>query len=113
MARSSFEKQMKTALNEFKKLNFKLTNEAMREENEEVKRLMQRSTINIDSGKFKAGWKTKDYPNSAWTWNGYLTNIIEYSARGPKPFIIDTFRRNEPQIAQNLIKRIESKLRRK
>lgn len=108
-----FQKQMKTIMNDFKKQNFQVTNEAIREETEEVKKLMQTNTTNVDSGKFKAGWKTKDYPNSSWIWNGPLTNIVEYSVRGPKPFIVALFRRNEPQIAQNLIKRIETKLRRK
>lgn len=109
----SFQKQMDRIINNFKKQNFKLTNEAIREETKEIRNLMQTNTTNIDTGKFQAGWKTKDYPNSSWVYNGPLTNIVEYSARGPKPFIIALFRRNEPQIAQNLIKRIESKLRRK
>ena len=108
-----FQKQMKTILNDFKKQNFGLTNEAIREETEEIRKLMQTNTINVDTGKFKQGWKRKDYPNSSWVYNGPLTNIVEFSARGPKPFIVALFRRNEPQIAKNLIKRIESKLRRK
>ena len=113
MANNDFKKQFDTAINKFKRDHYKITQEALKEVNQEVKKTMESNTNFADTGKFKAGWKTKEYPNSAYTWNGYLTNIIEFSKRGPAPFIMQVFKKNEMQFAKSVIKKIERKLRRK
>ena len=113
MATDDFKKQFDKAINGFKKTHFKITQEALKETNQEIKETMKSNTDFSDTGKFRDGWKTKEYPNSVYTWNGPLTNIIEYSKRGPAAFIMRTFQKNEMRFAQSVIKKIEKKLRRK
>lgn len=112
MANDDFKKQFDTAMNKFKRDHFRITQEALKETNQEVRKTME-SNSPVESGKFRSNWKTKEYPNSAYTWNGPLTNLIEYSKRGPAPFIMRVFKSNEMRFAQSVIKKIEKKLRRK
>ena len=113
MPNDDFKKQFDTAMNIFKKDHYKITQEALKEVNQEIRQTMESASPPGDTGKFRSGWKTKEYPNLAYTWNGPLTNVIEYSRRGPQAFIMQTFRRHEMQFGRSVIKKIQNKLRRK
>lgn len=105
------EKQFQKALRDFSNKNFKLTQKAIKETADEFKKTIVANSP-VDSGNFKGSWRRKDYPNASYLWNGPLTNIIEYSARGPRPFIRDTFNRSKKDIEKTLITKIQQKLRR-
>jgi len=78
---------------------------------DDVKNTMQAATTNVKTGKFKRGWKVKKYPNSKYVYNGPLTNIIEFSKRGPKPFIRDTWNRIEADTKRKVINGLRQKLK--
>lgn len=113
MPSNDFKKQFDTAMNKFQRDHYKITQQALKEVNQEMRKTMESASPSGATGQFKAGWKTKEYPNSVYTWNGPLTNIIEYSRRGPRAFIMQTFKRHEIQFGKSVIKKIENKLRRK
>lgn len=112
MARESFSKQMSRTLRQLKKVNYAITQEVIKTVTEEIKEDMQNATVNVNTGKFKDGWKIKQYKNQAYVYNGPLTNIVEYSSRGPRPFIFDTFRQNEARYAKSVVNNFNKKYRR-
>ncbi|MDA3781212.1 MAG: hypothetical protein PF487_13450, partial [Bacteroidales bacterium] len=91
---------------------YKIVQEALKEESQKVSKLMVNNSPS-NTGKFREQWDEKLYPNSAYVYNGPLTNIIEHSKRGPKPFIQNTFDKNRSDILNSLINRIKNKIRRK
>ena len=77
----------------------------------DVKNTMQAATTNVKTGKFKRGWKVKKYPNSKYVYNGPLTNIIEFSKKGPKPFIQNTWNRIEGDTKRKILNGLRQKLK--
>lgn len=109
MARESFAKQMDKTLRQLKKINYAVTQEVIKTVTEEIKEDMQTATVQNKTEKFKEGWKIKQYNNAAYVYNGPLTNIIEYSARGPRPFIFNTFSSNEAKYAKSVVNNFRKK----
>ena len=71
----------------------------------------------------KRSWKTKYYKNVKFIYNERgaqgvdkgipLANLAEYSRRGPRPFIQQTWERNKAQIAESVKRKLELKLKNK
>jgi hypothetical protein len=68
------------------------------------------ATSNVKTGRFKAGWKVKKYPNAKYVYNGPLTNIIEFSSRGPKPFIREAWNRIQGDTKRKVINDLRQKI---
>lgn len=107
------EKQFEKTLNDLRRISFEAANESVKEVAAETRDLMKSATTNVRTGNFKRGWDKKDYKLASYIYNGPLTNIIEYSKRGPKPFIISTFERAKGSLFRKLIQKIKNKIRRK
>lgn len=113
MSNIDLEKQFQKEIRKFAEKSYKDVQEALDEESDSFMKTLESATPVGKTGRFRAGWKKKKYPNEVYIHNGPMANISEYSARGPKPFIISLFQRNESSIKQSLIRRIQKKIRRK
>lgn len=99
----SFTRQMDKVLRDFKKKNYAVTQKVIQTVTEEIKEDMQNATTNVNTGKFKDGWKIAKYKNQSYVYNGPLTNIVEYSARGPQPFIENTFTQKQARYKKRVV----------
>ena len=115
-----FEKEFRILVNSFKNQNFNVTQEALKIASEEMaKRLMVASPSN--TGLFKSSWKVKQYTNVCYVYNNRgaggidkgipLTNVIEYSRRGPQPFINSLWEKNKNEIKELFIKEFERRMK--
>ena len=114
------EKQFQKTLQSLNKISYEATQKGLKVAAEETVKIMSAATNpKSGTGAFKRGWKIKRYPNKAFIYNVRkggrmpMTNIAEYSSRGPKPFIKLTEKANENRIRNVLIKKIELEIRRK
>lgn len=113
------EKQFEKTLQSLTKISFEATQKGLLMAGEETVKIMSSATNTKGSGRFKASWKLKKYPNKVFVYNDRkgdripLTNIAEYSVRGPKPFIKQTEQTNQNQIKSFTIKKIENEIRRR
>jgi hypothetical protein len=120
LSKLDLEQQFQKEIRKFSNQAFDIVQEALEEEAESLKNQLAAITPVGPRGKFKAGWKKKKYPNHMYVYNDALgsnnvplSNITEYSRRGPHPFILSAFERAKSSIQQSLIQRISKKLRRK
>lgn len=70
-----------------------------------------------DTGLFKRSWKVKTYPNAGYIYNergaggidkgAPISNIAEFSRRGPDPFIFSAWEKNKNEIKEIFIKEFE------
>jgi len=74
-----------------------------------------------NTGFFKRSWDVKLYPNVNYIYNPRgpgglekgipLTQVSEYSRRGPKPFVFKTWERNKSDILNIFKKEFERRLK--
>jgi len=107
----TFGSEFDKIVNEYREKAYQETQKVLEAAADDVKNTMQAATTNVKTGKFKRGWKVKKYPNSKYVYNGPLTNIIEFSKRGPKPFIRDTWNRIEADTKRKVINGLRQKLK--
>ena len=121
MAEFDLEKEMRTIVNKFSEKNFKATQESLKEVGAEMANVLTASTpATKGSGLFRASWKIKSYKNAVYVYNSRgvkglnagipVSNLAEYSARGPKPFIINTFNANKTKIYNDFVKKMKQKI---
>jgi len=110
---SNLEKEFQREIRKYSETNFKIVQEALDETADEFRKTLESATPVGITGKFRRSWKKKKYPNSIYLYNGPLTNIAEYSRRGPAPFIHTLFESYKKTLEKSLIKKIEQKIRRK
>lgn len=115
-----FEKEFRRIINDFTKISFDATQEALKiAADETARRLMLASPVN--TGLFKSSWGVKQYANVCYVFNNRgaggiekgipLTNIIEYSNRGPNPFIFRTWENIKNEMKEIFIKEFERRIK--
>jgi len=115
------EKEMRTIVNKFKKINYKATQEGLEQAGNNMVRIMARRTPQgKGTGQFKRSWKLKKYPNAVYVYNDRgtkgiglgipISNLAEYAHTGPKAFILRSFEENKRQIYNDFKKIMEQKL---
>jgi|SRR5690554_28400 len=114
------EKQFRTVINKFTQKSFDATQEALKTAAEDMAVRLKNATP-VDTGLFKNNWKVKSYHNVCYVYNERggkginkgmpLTNISEYSNRGPAPFISKTWERNKNEIKKIFIKDFERRIK--
>lgn len=112
MSKGFLEKEFEREIRKYADKNFKIVQESLAETAEEFKKTLESATPVGNTGKFRGNWKQKKYPNTVYLYNGPMTNIAEYSRRGPAPFIHSLFESNKESVRKSLIKNIEQKIRR-
>jgi hypothetical protein len=100
-----FQQEMIKQINMCKKIGYEATQKALKASGEEMVKRASEATNTNGLGIFKASWKLAPYPNSIYIYNSRgvlgpdkgipLSNLSEYSARGPHPFILSTFERSK------------------
>jgi len=115
------DKELRTIINKFRKENFKYTQETLAEVGNNMAQILSRNTPTTKgTGLFRSSFKVKPYVNSVYVYNDRgakginagipISNLAEYSKRGPKPFILNTFNSNKVQIYNDFIKIMQQKL---
>jgi hypothetical protein len=107
----NFEADFHKILDKYKEKAFVETNKVLESAANNVRQTMQGATQNVNTGRFKAGWKVKKYPNEKYVYNGPLTNIIEFSKRGPRPFIRETWNRIQGNVQREILNGLRQKLK--
>ena len=110
----SLEKQLRTIINEYSKVAFDKTQEALAETAEEVVTIMERnSPVGGSAPGFKTQWEAQNYANQSYIGNKKqaangipLINILE----GKSKLVSNTWERNKANIQSSLIRKLESKL---
>ena len=121
MAEFDLEKEMRTVINKFNKKSFNATQESLKEVGIEMSHVLTAATPPTKgSGLFRGSWKIRQYKNAVYVYNERgakginagipISNLAEYSARGPKPFIINTFNASKTKIYNDFVKKMKQKI---
>jgi len=116
-----FEKEMRTVVNKFKKINYNYTQDALNDVGKSMADKLARSTPPTrGTGLFARSWKVKRYPNAVFVYNERgtggintgipVSNLAEYAKTGPKAFILRTSKESERQMYTDFIKIMKQKL---
>ena len=114
-----FQKEMAKQINEFTKISYKATQKALAKAGAELVGIMKRNTPPTrGTGRFQNAWDVKIYPNAVYVFNTRgvkgenkgipISNLAEYSSRGPEPFIRRTFKANEAKLFETFKKEFNS-----
>ncbi|MDA3781198.1 MAG: hypothetical protein PF487_13380 [Bacteroidales bacterium] len=114
----NFQKEMATIINKYRKENFKATQKALEIAADELARTMASNTpAGMGTGLMKRSWGIKKYPNEVYVYNsrgakGFnlgipLSNVAEYSRKGPNRFIGRTFEANKQKIVDTFKKEFQ------
>ena len=114
------ETEMRKIVNKYRKINYKATQEALEVAGNNMARRVSRRSPTGATGLFKANWKLKKYPNAVYVYDERgtkglgagipISNLAEYSSRGPKPFIANVLKANERNIYNDFKKTMIQKL---
>lgn len=119
----NFAKDFEDITRQFSRQNYKITQEALEEASKKAAMIFSNSTVAIDTGQFKGAWKYQKYPNVIYIFNdrgvnGYghgggipISNLAEYSKRGPKPFINSTWEKVKHDVLRTFVSTMEQKIR--
>ena len=116
-----FEKEMRTVVNKFKKINYNYTQEALNDVGKSMADKLARSTPPTrGTGLFARSWKVKHYPNAVFVYNERgvggintgipVSNLAEYAKTGPDAFIVRTSKEYQNKMYSNFIKIMKQKL---
>lgn len=115
-----FENEMRNVLNKLTDKTFKATQAALKDTGNETSRILASNTQTSGTGQFQRGWTQKDYKNATYVFNSRgvngtnkgipISNLAEYSARGPKPFVERTFNANKSRIFSFFIRKMEQNI---
>ena len=116
-----FEKEMRTVVNKFKKINYNYTQEALNDVGKSMADKLARSTPPTrGTGLFARSWKVKRYPNAVFVYNERgvggintgipVSNLAEYAKTGPDAFIVRTSKEYQNKMYSNFIKIMKQKL---
>jgi len=115
------EKEMRKAVNKFKKINYNYTQEALNDVGKSMADKLARSTPPTrGTGLFARSWKVKRYPNAVFVYNERgtggintgipVSNLAEYAKTGPDAFIVRTSKEYHNKMYSNFIKIMKQKL---
>lgn len=112
-----FEGEMRKVLNKITEKTFDATQGALKSTADETSKIMASNTHTSGSGIFQRSWSQKDYKNASYVYNSRgvkgtdkgipISNLAEYSARGPQPFVERTFNANKSRIFNYFIRAME------
>lgn len=115
------EREMTDLVNQFRQINFEITQEALEEVSQELAQILASATHTAGTGQMKSSWRVKPYKNVKYVHNVRgtkgidqgipLTNLAEYSRRGPQPFIKKTWERHRQTITRRFVQLMEQKLK--
>ena len=116
-----FEKEMRTVVNKFKKINYNYTQDALNDVGKSMADKLARSTPPTrGTGLFARSWKVKHYPNAVFVYNERgvggintgipVSNLAEYAKTGPDAFIVRTSKEYHNKMYSNFIKIMKQKL---
>ena len=116
-----FEKEMRTVVNKFKKINYNYTQDALNDVGKSMADKLARSTPPTrGTGLFARSWKVKHYPNAVFVYNERgvggintgipVSNLAEYAKTGPDAFIVRTSKEYQNKMYSNFIKIMKQKL---
>lgn len=116
-----FEAEMRKVMNQLTDKTFKATQAALKDTGRETSKIMTANTVSMaGSGQFQRSWTQKDYKNAVYVYNSRgtkgtnkgipISNLAEYSARGPKPFVERTFNANKSRIFSFFIRKMEQNI---
>ena len=116
-----FEKEMRTVVNKFKKINYNYTQDALNDVGKSMADKLARSTPPTrGTGLFARSWKVKHYPNAVFVYNERgvggintgipVSNLAEYAKTGPDAFIVRTSKEYKNKMYSNFIKIMKQKL---
>jgi len=117
-----FQKEMAKHINEFKKISYKATQEALAKAGAELVNIMKSNTPPTKgTGQFQNSWDIVIYPNAVYVYNTRgvkgknkgipIANLAEYASRGPEPFIRNTFKANEAKLFETFKREFNSKIK--
>ena len=116
-----FLKQFESITRNFTKLNYEITQEVLVEVANEMARRLSNATHTKGTGTFAGSWKIKEYKNVKYVYNSAgtkgqdkgipLSNLAEYSDRGPVAFILETWDRNKDEILRLFVQKMEQRLK--
>ncbi len=112
-----FEGEMRKVINQITNKTFDATQAALKDTAQETSKIMESNTHTSGSGIFQRSWGQKDYKNASYVYNSRgvlgtekgipISNLAEYSSRGPQPFVERTFGANKSRIFNYFIRKME------
>lgn len=118
----NLEREMRSIFNEYREKQFKVIQESFDNLGDEIVKTMTNSTsAGNNTGQFKRSWKKKKYKNAVYVYNERgakgiekgipISNVAEYSAKGPQPFIKRTFNFNAVRFFNIFLKDFTQKIK--
>lgn len=117
-----FEGEMRKVINKISEKTFDATQDALKDTGSETSKIMSANTVSMTgTGQFQRSWTQKNYKNAVYVYNSRgtkgsdkgipISNLAEYSARGPNPFVARTFSANKSRIFSFFIRKMEQNIR--